>query len=151
MLWQTVQRHVLWRRRFFAYHLNVRHPASDYLFQAGRLFQEWILNGWITCQNQRLSYHRHNQKALRADTYKNLQDAVAQRAQGQESEGGNVYPRIMTVAMFPVLRLTRYKVTRYCNAVIFALTHDVTQFFSPFGNAVIVTPVCAVRYNCVSP
>ena len=54
-------------REFFEYHLNVRHTGSDYLFQARRLFQEWILHGWILCENQRLAFHR--QKKTRPDVY----------------------------------------------------------------------------------
>ena len=62
-------------REFFAFHLNKR--ISEYfLFQAGRLFQEWILMGWITCENQKLAYLNHNQGALRADTYRNVQDHI---------------------------------------------------------------------------
>merc|ERR1712082_37663 len=68
-------------REFFVYHLNIRHTGSDYLFQARRLFQEWILNAWITCENQRLNFQRQNQRTLRADTYRNLQEAVAERQQ----------------------------------------------------------------------
>ena len=63
-------------REFFAYHMNVRGTPSDYLFQAGRLFQEWVLNAWITCENQRLKYLRHNQSNLRADSYSNVQKIV---------------------------------------------------------------------------
>ena len=68
-------------REFYVYHLNIRHTGSDYIFQARRLFQEWILNAWITCENQRLNFQRQNQKTLRADTYRNLQEAVAERRQ----------------------------------------------------------------------
>ena len=78
-------------RQFFVYHLNIRHTRSDYLFQAGRLFQEWILNAWITCENQRLAYQRGNQKTLRADTYKNLRQAVTERQQQQRAPADSLY------------------------------------------------------------
>ena len=68
-------------RQFFSYHLNIRHTFSDYIFRARRLFQEWILHGWIICETQRLNYQRHNQQNLRADTYKNIQEAVDERRQ----------------------------------------------------------------------
>ena len=51
-------------REFFAYHLNKRNTDSDYIFQATRLFQEWILISWITCENQKLAYQQNNQTAL---------------------------------------------------------------------------------------
>ena len=32
--------------------------------------------GWIAVENQKLMYQRLNQKALRADTYKNIKEAT---------------------------------------------------------------------------
>ena len=64
-------------REFYVYHLNKRNTGSDYIFKAGRLFQEWILHGWILCENQRLAYQRQNPKTLRAETFQNIQEAVA--------------------------------------------------------------------------
>ena len=45
--WDQETTHVDGRKRvtpreFFAYYTNVRDKASDYLFMAGRLFQEWL-------------------------------------------------------------------------------------------------------------
>ena len=76
-------------RQFFSYHLNIRHTLSDYIFTAKRLFQEWILHGWIITESQRLNYQRQNQKNLRADTYKNIQEAVAERRQPTDSMYNN--------------------------------------------------------------
>ena len=73
-------------REFFAYHLNKRNTDSDYIFQATRLFQEWILISWITCENQKLAYQQNNQTALRADTYQNVRDFVVQRQQGENEQ-----------------------------------------------------------------
>ena len=63
-------------REFFVFHLNVRNTDSDFIFRAGRLLQEFILNCWVTCESQRLKFLRFNQKNLRADKYINLKDAV---------------------------------------------------------------------------
>ena len=37
-------------REFFEYHTQVRHRDSDYLFRAGRLFQEWLCMAWVTAE-----------------------------------------------------------------------------------------------------
>jgi len=66
-------------REFFAYHTQVRHRDSDYLFRAGRLFQEWLCMGWVTVENQKLAYQRQHQKELRADTYKNIREVLEAR------------------------------------------------------------------------
>ena len=50
----------------------------------GKLFQEWICMAWAQIENQRLAYQRQNQKALRADTYKSVQEATDARLQELE-------------------------------------------------------------------
>ena len=88
-------------REFFAFHMNVRNNGSDFLFQAGRLYQEWILTSWITCENQKLKYMRFNQNNLRADSYKNLCEAVYNKRQEQAQNAANsVYEQDMAVGRF---------------------------------------------------
>ena len=67
-------------REFYVFHLNVRDCLNqNYLHRSQRLFQEWICMAWVYVENQRLNYHRQNQKALRAESYKNLREAVQER------------------------------------------------------------------------
>ena len=65
-------------REFYVFHLNVRNIKEDFIHLAGRLFQEWICLAWVVVENQKLLFQRKNQKALRADTYKNLKEATEQ-------------------------------------------------------------------------
>jgi hypothetical protein len=83
-------------REFFAFRTNVRDKASDYLFMAGRLFQEFLCFAWVTVENQRLSYQRQNQKALRADSFRNIRDVVAarQRVPLEDRLGGDTRTRV---------------------------------------------------------
>ena len=57
----------------------MRKLSSDYLFRFGRLFQEYLCLAFTTIESQRLKYQRDNQKALRADSYKNVKDVISQR------------------------------------------------------------------------
>ena len=66
-------------REFFAYHINMRSKDSDFLFRFGRLFQEYLCLAFTTIESQRLKYQRDNQKALRADSFKNVKDILAER------------------------------------------------------------------------
>ena len=66
-------------REFFTFHLNMRDYYSDYLFRGGRLFQEYLCIAFATIENQRLKYLRYNQKALRADSYKNIKEVIDER------------------------------------------------------------------------
>ena len=78
-------------REFYAFHMQIRNIASDYLLQAKRLYQEWILLGFIAVENQRLDFFRRNQNTLRADSYKNVCDIIAQRAREENPREDSMY------------------------------------------------------------
>ena len=71
-------------REFFCFHLNMRCKISDFLFRFGRLFQEYMCLGYTTMESQRLKFQRNNQKSLRADSYKNVKEAVEDRVPIQD-------------------------------------------------------------------
>ena len=58
--------------KYFAYLLNVRDRGADYLFQMGRLFQEFCIFGRLAIDNSRLMYQLTHQKELRAEKYCSL-------------------------------------------------------------------------------
>ena len=66
-------------REFFAFHINMRCLKSDYIFRFGRLFQEYLCLAFTTMESQRLKFQKNNQNSLRADSYKNVRDLVADR------------------------------------------------------------------------
>jgi hypothetical protein len=66
-------------REYFAYHLNMRNLDSDFLFRGCRLFQEYLCLAFTTIESQRLKFARNNQKALRADSYKNIKEVLRDR------------------------------------------------------------------------
>ena len=66
-------------REFFVFYMNQQSRELDYLHLAGRLYQEWIFISWLAVENQKLEYQRRNQKALRADSYKNVREAADER------------------------------------------------------------------------
>ena len=83
--WNPEEKHSDGKRRvtareFFAFHLYPRNNENqNYIHTSTRLFQEWLCFAWVQVENQRLLYQTLNQKALRADSYKSLKDAVAER------------------------------------------------------------------------
>jgi len=64
-------------RAFYAFKLFSRPGETDHLLRAGRLFQEYVIDQYAKVEAQRLNWFRFNQATIRADTYSNLQDAVA--------------------------------------------------------------------------
>ena len=82
--WNPEERHKDGKRRitpreFYVFHMNQRDRELDYLHKGGRLYQEWICISWLAVENQKLTYQRMNQKALRADSYKNVREATDER------------------------------------------------------------------------
>ena len=57
----------------------MRDLDSDFLFGFTRLFQEFLCLAFTTIENQKLKFQKNNQNALRADTYKNVKDALSDR------------------------------------------------------------------------
>ncbi len=43
----------------------------------GPLFEEWLCVNWAKVEQQRVAWHRRNQKVLRGDLYQGMQDAIA--------------------------------------------------------------------------
>ena len=95
--WDPESKHTVGDRRitpreFFAFHLNVRKGDNeDFLHMGARLFQEWLCMGWLTVEDQRLAYQSLNQKALRADSYKNIQQATEARMRELNPREDGVY------------------------------------------------------------
>ena len=83
--WDPDARHTDGKRRvttreFYVFHLNIRQGDNEnFLHLACRLFQEWLCMAFVHVENQRLNFQSQNQKALRADSYKNVREATDER------------------------------------------------------------------------
>ena len=73
--------------QFYRYQLHIRSVGSQHLFMAGSLFQEYVCEAWAVAEQNRLNYIKANQKKLRVELYKGLQDA-ANRADSNWDELG---------------------------------------------------------------
>jgi hypothetical protein len=107
--WDAEMKHVasskrLTAREFAIYHLAARDEKQltydeaverevlDYIQLGGRLFQEWCCMQWKQVEDGRLNYQMLNQKALRADTYKNVRRAVTEQQMALAPLGDHLYP-----------------------------------------------------------
>ena len=95
--WNPKELHSIGRRRittreFYCFHLQIRDNANqNYLHRAQRLFQEFVCMSWVTIEGQRLNYQAQNQKALRADCYRSVQEASRQRFEESRPRADQVY------------------------------------------------------------
>ena len=62
--------------QFHAYTLHPRH--DEHIFRAGRLLQQFIVDGYACAEGNRLNFFRQHQSNLRVDIYKGAQDAMYQ-------------------------------------------------------------------------
>lgn len=69
-------RNTLTMREWFAFRIMDRDDEPNIIIRSGKLFQQFIVNGWTMIESERLSYIRRNQTILRAENYMNLKDAA---------------------------------------------------------------------------
>ena len=61
---------------YYAYRLHTRRDGFKILHNAGRLYQEFIIDSYAQIDQNRLRWNRMNQDTLRVDQYQNIADAV---------------------------------------------------------------------------
>lgn len=64
------------QRAFYRYHLHTRLSTSQDLFLGCRLFQQYVVDAWASCDQNKLDWLRNNQKTFRSDLYNGLSDVV---------------------------------------------------------------------------
>ena len=62
-------------KEFYSYQLMVRKP-EQWLHRYGRLFQQYVTDNYAKIENMRLLFIKLNQKQIRADLYKGVQDSI---------------------------------------------------------------------------
>ncbi len=78
------------KRMWFRYHLHERASVFSLLFLGRRLFQQFMVDAWATCEQIDLDWHRNNQRKLRAELYNGLQDAMVAGKQDTSAMGHRV-------------------------------------------------------------
>ena len=75
--------------QFYSYRLAVRQTFSV-IHYAGKLFQQYIVDAYVKTEQNRLAFHRQNQKILRVELYKGLMDHLANEATTKELKPGRI-------------------------------------------------------------
>ncbi|CAH9061763.1 unnamed protein product [Cuscuta europaea] len=63
-------------REFLAYRLHERNTEISIILRAKKLFQQYVVDGYTLIESSRLSYIRNNQKQLRCEMFKGLNEAL---------------------------------------------------------------------------
>src|SRR5882762_8566521 len=64
------------QRCYYAYRALRRPTEPDILFYGGKLFQQYLVDAWVSIEESNLYWVRTHQKQIRADLYQGLQDAI---------------------------------------------------------------------------
>ena len=64
-------------REWFAYQIQDRPNQHNLFVRGGRLFQQFLVDGFTMVETERLYFHRSNQSKLRCDTYSNIRQSIA--------------------------------------------------------------------------
>ncbi|CAF2632842.1 unnamed protein product [Rotaria sp. Silwood2] len=75
--------------QFYSYRLAIR-PTFSAIHYGGKLFQQYIVDAYVKTEQNRLAFHRQNQKALRVELYQGLMDHLANEAEIEGLRPGRV-------------------------------------------------------------
>ena len=64
-------------RQWFAYQIMDRPNRENIFVRGGRLFQQFLVDGYTMVETERLYFHRAKQSKLRCDTYSNVRKSIA--------------------------------------------------------------------------
>ncbi|XP_015057654.1 uncharacterized protein LOC107003921 [Solanum pennellii] len=73
---KTYTREHMTMRQYYGYRIQQRLNEGRTLIPAGRLLQQYIVDGYMAIEEERFRYIRNNQPKLRADLFGGLMDAV---------------------------------------------------------------------------
>ena len=93
---------------YYRYHIMVRQQVPV-LLKAKRLFQQFLVDAYCKIETERLQFLRREQKALRADCYQDLRDAMVDGDGDPRNVGGRVIlPSSFTSACYCVVTSGRF-------------------------------------------
>jgi len=64
------------QRAFYRYRLHLREGEADTLFRGKSLTQQFVVDAWAVCDQNKLSWLRSHQQSFRADLYNGLADVL---------------------------------------------------------------------------
>uniref|UniRef100_UPI00358FB219 uncharacterized protein n=1 Tax=Myxine glutinosa TaxID=7769 RepID=UPI00358FB219 len=86
---QTAVRNKVTHREFYAYRLAIRNEFST-IHSSGKLFQQYVVDGYCKAEANRLQYFKQNQETLRAMEYRGLLDHVQNVAADNQRPVGRI-------------------------------------------------------------
>nr|CAG8486844.1 4048_t:CDS:2 [Entrophospora candida] len=75
---------------YYSYRLQVHEGESRHLHQSGCLFQQYVVDAYVSIEHNCLNWYRQNQNRIRSELYQGLQDAIFRSDTVTENVGRRV-------------------------------------------------------------
>lgn len=86
---RTEKRQTITMLQFYAYRLSIRQGFNS-IFNAGKLFQQYVVDAYVKVEGNNLNYIKRNQKQLRVEMYQGLMDFVHKSAEERQIPPGKI-------------------------------------------------------------
>ena len=123
---QNRKRNKLSMNMYYKYQLHERFDQYGLLFKAGRLFQQYVVTVYCALEQDRLDFHRSNQKKLRSDCLSGICDAISKG----DHFGRDIGQKIILPSSFT--GGPRYMYSHYLDALAICRVLGNPQYFITF-------------------
>ncbi|KAK9056547.1 hypothetical protein SSX86_023909 [Deinandra increscens subsp. villosa] len=111
---------------YYSYQIHKRAGVYTHLLNGGRLFQQYLVDAYISIERNRLVYFAENQGDLRMDVLRGVEDAISRG----DTEGSKIGKRIILPSSFT--GGPRYMYKHYQDALAICRVHGNPQYFITF-------------------
>ena len=95
-------------KEFLSYRIFDRHAEAQTILMSRKLYQQFLVDGYMMMEAQRLSFIIRNQTKLRSDNYRSIEDAIRTCSIEADSSIGTMGKRIVLPSTFVGCRGTWY-------------------------------------------
>ncbi|KAK9065016.1 hypothetical protein SSX86_016399 [Deinandra increscens subsp. villosa] len=111
---------------YYSYQIHERRGVYTLPLHGGRLFQQYLVDAYISIERNRLEYFAANQNDLRTDILRGVEDAISRG----DTEGCNIGKRVILPSSFT--GGPRYMYKHYQDALAICRVHGNPQYFITF-------------------
>ncbi len=107
-----------------------RENEADTVLMGRKLYQQFLVDGYMMMESQRLQFITHNQKLLRADKYKAIEDAIRRGDIDPEDQASGLGKRLILPSSF--VGGPRYMIQNFQDTMAICKVIGYPEFFITF-------------------
>lgn len=126
----TIKREHITPKEFLCYRMFDREDDAQTILMGRKLYQQFLVDGYMMMESQRLSFITRNQKLLRADNYKSIEDAIRRGDIDPTDEASMIGKRLVLPSTF--VGGPRYMVQNFQDTMAICKTLKYPELFITF-------------------